>query len=404
MGKDSNFFEHRKHSLSPKLDISNPISESKLVSHTLNSVEESILLTDMQERIIYANKSFLDLYGYTLCEIIGKPITEIRATENDPNIIKQIIPTSMKEGWRGRLWNKKKNGEKFLIDLYTTVVKDDLGVPYAYLGVARNITQAVQSENRLEELIKQLEDTNKKLKESQDELLQVNSMKDKLFSIIAHDLRSPFGALISITQYLADDIEEFSKKEVKEFVQRINQSTKNVFVLLENLLHWSKIQSGNLTSNPVAFDIAYKIDDVTKLLCNIAENKNISVKNEVSADTYVYADEDMIFSVLQNLFSNAIKFTRPGGHISFAAFIKEKVVEISVHDNGIGIPEEIIPKLFDSHYHRTTPGTNEEKGSGFGLVLCNEIMNMNNGKIWVNSNTNKGSTFTFLLPRPAELQ
>ena len=151
------------------------------------------------------------------------------------------------------------------------------------------------------------------LQQSEDELKNTNATKDKFFSIIAHDLRSPFSSLLSFSEFLVEDIETLEKEETKLFAEKIHEAAQSVFALLENLLQWSRIQSGKIPYSPIGFNIAFKINQVITLLSNNAVNKKITVLNECSNNAIVYADEDMLFSVIQNLLSNAIKFTNKEG-------------------------------------------------------------------------------------------
>ncbi|MFA3783987.1 PAS domain S-box protein [Melioribacteraceae bacterium 4301-Me] len=294
---------------------------------------------------------------------------------------------------------KKKNGEIVTVLETAMAVKDQNGKIISYRGILRDITDAKKSEMQLKNLINKLAAVNEQLKESEQELKNSNASKDKFFSIIAHDLRSPFSSILSFSEFLTEDIEELSKEEIVSFANKIHEAAKNVFNLLENLLQWSRIQSGKIQFEPINFNMSHKAEEVIRLMQNNADSKNISIINDISNDSIVFADEDMIFSVLQNLLSNAIKFTRPGGTVRLTSEVKEKTIEFSIIDNGVGIKEDDIGKLFRLDVNHSTYGTNDEKGSGLGLILCKEMIEKNKGKIWVKSLVNSGTTFTFSLPR-----
>ncbi len=294
---------------------------------------------------------------------------------------------------------RKKNGEIITVLETAMVVRNEKGKITSYRGILRDITEAKKSEKQLKDLVNKLAVVNEQLQESENELKNLNASKDRFFSIIAHDLRSPFSSILSFSEFLVEDINELTKEELISFAGKINEAAKNVFVLLENLLQWSRIQSGKIQYEPINFNMFHKTNEVIYLLQNNANNKDITIENEITNDSIVFADEDMVFSVLQNLISNAIKFTKPGGVIKINSIVKEKTVEFSVRDNGVGIKEEDIHKLFRLDINHSTYGTKEEKGSGLGLILCKEMIEKNKGKIWVKSKVNAGTTFTFSLPR-----
>lgn len=294
---------------------------------------------------------------------------------------------------------KRMNGEIATVLETSMVVKNRNGDITGYRGILRDITEIKKNEERLKLLVEKFENLNLQLRKSEQELKELNAAKDKFFSIVAHDLRSPFSSLLSFSEFLVEDIEELSKEDIKSFAEKINESSKTVFTLLENLLQWSRIQTGKIPYEPTTFNIHYKINQIINLLKNNAEQKNISVTNDVPNGAVVFADEDMIFSVVQNLLSNAIKFTREGGNIVFRSSFRESDIEISVTDNGVGIKDEDIKKLFRMDSHHTTYGTKDEKGSGLGLLLCKEMVERNRGKIWVTSKTGMGTTFSFTLPK-----
>ncbi len=501
------------------------LSQSRLFLHTLNSISDCISITDMNDIIVYVNKSFTATYGYTAEELVGNHISMLRSDKNDADILKKILPQTLKDGWRGKIWNKRKNGEEFLIELYSTIVRDDNEKPLALVGVARDltdqieaeekllevhgkyrhlfreiktaiyestpdgklielnpagmellgiesteqfasinvgdafyinksdretinkevekngfvkdyelnlktlnnvvitvretstavkdksgntiayrgilrdITEAKKNEDKLKQVVEKLEMVNGQLLKSESELRNTNATKDKFFSIIAHDLRSPFSSLLSFSEFLIEDIETLEKEETKLFAEKIHEAAQSVFALLENLLQWSRIQSGKIPYNPSNFNINFKINQVIRLLANNAANKKITILNECPANSIVFADEDMLFSVIQNLLSNAIKFTNKEGTIVFRCMILEKEVKISITDNGVGVKEEDLKKLFRFDTNFTTYGTSDEKGSGLGLLLCHEMIEKNRGKITVESKIGEGTSFTFTLPK-----
>ena len=240
--------------------------------------------------------------------------------------------------------------------------------------------------------------THLKLRHTQQRLRESNASKDKFFSIIAHDLRSPFTALVGMSQYLAKGIDHIDPETAKEFLEGMHKSSKNAFNLLENLLEWSRIQTGRLPMNPQMVDVGEILEDNLSLLQVNIESKDISIENHLNESEEVWADENAVHTVLRNLLSNAIKFTPKGGTISiYSQGLKDKVA-ITVKDTGVGMDQEPLDKLFRIDHRNTTRGTDKEKGSGLGLILCKEFVERNHGSLSVESKKGAGSMFSFILP------
>ena len=237
-----------------------------------------------------------------------------------------------------------------------------------------------------------------KAEENAIQLRELNATKDKLFSIIAHDLRSPFQNILSLSDLF---IENFKRNEVEQnsaLLGMISLSARNTLVLLDNLLHWAKLQTGQINSKPEKLVLSAIIKEILAFSMTSATLKNISL-NYIQIDGIeVFANEDMLKLVLRNLISNAIKFTKPGGNINVSVITDQNVAEISVSDNGVGMKVETIKNLFNIEENSTSVGTANERGSGLGLVLCKEFVEKLNGTIWVESEFGKGSDFRFTLP------
>ncbi|MCK6605994.1 MAG: HAMP domain-containing histidine kinase [Ignavibacteriaceae bacterium] len=222
--------------------------------------------------------------------------------------------------------------------------------------------------------------------------------KDKFLSIIAHDLKSPFTGFLGFSEYLARYSNELSREEIEDFSSRMYKSAKLVFSLIENLLAWTRIQTGRMEFLPRDFNICEVAERMEKLHLPFAENKNIHISTDMPRAVNVYADEDMIETILRNLISNAIKFTGAGGDVTISIYKKEENVLAEVSDNGVGIKEESLSRLFRIDSQVLTQGTNQEEGTGLGLILCKEFAEMNKGRISVESTPGKGSRFTLILP------
>lgn len=238
----------------------------------------------------------------------------------------------------------------------------------------------------------------KALRENEMQLKEINKSKDKLFSIIAHDLKSPFTSIVGYSEILKDYSANCNQQETVNYASIINTSSKQTLQLLENLLDWARLQQGRIILRPQNLNLYELVYEVFGLTKDIAEQKGIFIQNTIPANFNVYADKDMIKIVLRNFVSNAVKFTPKGGLVVISSKLSVKEIFISVTDNGAGISAEDIGKFFDISSNFSTKGTNEEKGTGLGLSLCKEFVEMNNGKIWVKSELGKGSEFTFSLP------
>lgn len=243
-----------------------------------------------------------------------------------------------------------------------------------------------------------LEEKNQKIEQSEHELRILNAAKNKFFSIIAHDLKNPFHTVMGYSSLLSNDYESFTEMERRKFAVNIHQSTNTIFRLLQNLLEWSRSQTGSLKYTPVEIEFNLILDNSTNVLRQMAEQKNIQIKTLCTPGLKVVADPLMIEAVLRNLVNNAIKFSQGNSSIEITAEQIGDEVKICVNDAGMGISEEDIQNLFRIDSKVKHKGTNNEDGSGLGLILCKEFVDKNNGTIWVESTPGKGSSFIFTIP------
>lgn len=237
-----------------------------------------------------------------------------------------------------------------------------------------------------------------KLEKSEKQLQQANADKDKFFTIIAHDLKSPFNGLLGLTTLISENFDELPPQEMKNLLLELKNSAANVYALVEGLLSWSQIQTGKISYKKEKTDLSEISANVEKQFITSAKNKNISFKQQVEKNTFVIADKESISTVLRNLVSNALKYTNPGGNITISAKQKNNHIEVSVDDNGVGIDDTKLNKLFSISEKISEPGTGNEKGTGLGLILCKEFVEKNDGKIRAESEPGKGSRFIFTLP------
>jgi signal transduction histidine kinase len=246
-----------------------------------------------------------------------------------------------------------------------------------------------------------LEVANARVQQQNGQLQDLNATKDKFFSIISHDLKGPLNSLTSFSSLLINHTDSLSKDEIRMLAKDLDKSLKNLFALLENLLEWSRSQTGNIEFKPEVFDLNVLLEQNKGLLQTQALNKKIQIENRSAGDVAVKAHKHSVNTVVRNLISNAIKFTPEGGTITLEAVGGQNGdLMVSVKDTGVGMGPEVIQKLFRLDTKHTTKGTADEKGTGLGLILCKDFIEKNGGRIWVESTPGKGSVFYFSLPRP----
>lgn len=268
-----------------------------------------------------------------------------------------------------------------------------------------NETLALQQE-KIKERNAELLDMNRKiisqsaeLKSTNQQLAELNATKDKFFSIISHDLRSPFNAILGFSDILMQEHRNVDDDEREELINYVNKSAESAFKLLENLLTWAQSQSGNIDYLPEIFDIGNLTAEAIENLQGQADEKEIAIINEISDYSEIFADKNMISMVLRNLISNALKFTHNGGKVTVNAEIQGREMLVAVSDTGVGIPPEQLPKLFKIKENVSTVGTNDERGTGLGLLLCKEFIEQHGGRIWAESEVGEGTTFFFSIPK-----
>ncbi|MCW8849849.1 MAG: PAS domain-containing sensor histidine kinase [Melioribacteraceae bacterium] len=253
------------------------------------------------------------------------------------------------------------------------------------VGISRDVTDLKNAETKILKFAKELQ--------------YLNASKDKFFSILAHDLKNPFFSLLGFAEMLENNYEELSDDEKKDYINNIIKISKNSYQLLENLLQWARAQTGRIEYRPKEINLKTLLDDSTEFFYPIAQKKNIQIKNNVKNSTYVYADPDMMKTIIRNFITNAIKFTKNGGFVRIDSSDEKSFYKITITDFGIGMDEETIKNLFRIDVQHKSFGTSNEMGTGLGLILCKEFVEKNGGKISVKSKLGEGSKFAFTVPR-----
>jgi PAS domain S-box-containing protein len=532
----------------------------KLFEHMVESIQEIVNISDLNDNIIYVNKAFCKAYGYTENEIIGRH-TSIFWSKNTPrDMLDKIRPDTLGEGWHGEIENRRKDGTEFPIYLSTSVIRDGNNRPVAMVGISRDISeqkktelirkilyeisQAVQSTESLKELFSsiheivqelmplnnfylalkdellgvtsypyfideneqqqepgkpakvcteyvmrkgeaelinkdrfvelaaagelnlhgipaavwlgiplkvfnniigvmavqdyndplaygetekdflttvseqiaaaiykkrteyqvmaytlELQTVNELLSESEKNLKELNASKDKFFSIISHDLKGPYQGMLSILDLLIREYDNLDDDEKKDIFIKIRNNSQRTYSLLDNLLQWSRLQTGKVKCIPEKINLFKTVSGIIELFCDSANVKKIKISNLLEEEINILADPNMIQLIMRNLLSNAIKFSFPDNEIIVSAQIKGDFAEVSVQDFGVGMDIAKAQNLFRIDIQNSTLGTARETGTGLGLLLCKEMVNMQKGTIWSISEEGKGTTFTFSIPK-----
>lgn len=326
---------------------------------------------------------FLPL-NYLVAKSISEPIKSITKVANDIALDKAIPP--LKE-------NKKKWAEIVSLNNSLSIMYRKLQERISALEIVNLELEKKEENLRNQNLI-----LDQKIEERTQELNQLLKDKDRFITILAHDLKGPFGSMLGVLQLLKQNINKYDKTKIETIIFTINSSFQKIYNLLDDILFWIRAQSDKLPFEPKRLNVKKIFNDVVCLLNSMANEKKIRIELEVEDSVNVYADKDMLSTILRNLLSNAIKFTKKEGKVAITAININSTIEFSVSDNGIGMSQDIVNKLFDITQKISTEGTANEKGTGLGLLLCKELIEKHNGEINVESEVGKGSTFHFTLP------
>jgi len=358
---------------------------SQLSNEILKQLPDAILLADLNGNITKWMGSAEELLGYSADEIIGKKVSSLyKNTVRDEFEELTEKELKIKGSFTTELPLVKKNGEEMPVEAKINMFYDEIGKPVAIIGINRDIAARKKAEMEISQI--------------NTELAELNTTKDKLFSIISHDLKGPFSGFLGITEELKNNLDNLSKEEICNYSSAMHLTAQKMYELLNNLLEWSRMQTGKIEFKPETIVLYNVAQSIINLFSSSAAGKSISIKNNLSESILVKADYYMVSVIIRNLVANAIKFTEAGGEISITGINNGNMVETAVTDNGVGIEVDALDKLFavDSGY--STKGTNGEEGSGLGLVLCKNMVEKNGGTLSVISSVGKGTTFLFTLP------
>lgn len=375
------------------LRLQQEIIERKLVENEIKKLSKVFLegtnptfIEDLSGHIQEMNNEAVNFYGFSREELVGKSIKLLVPDEKHEKIdelINLCLEGKLVRDVEGLL--RKKDGSKIPVLMTLSLLTDEENNPFAISSIASDITE--------------LKNIEKELTKSKAAAESANATKDKFFKIISHDLRGPFNTIIGFSNLLNEEYDSLNDLRRKECIKHINMSSIYSFNLLENLLTWARTQTDEITINKEELNLKKLVETAISTALLLADSKNISVNNNVQPELILSIDKNTALTFIRNIVNNAIKFTHKGGSITIDSHVNEDSISLHITDTGVGISPEVIDQLFQIGKDISTNGTNNEKGTGLGLILCKEFVERNGGSITVKSEVNKGSEFIIVLPR-----
>lgn len=366
--------------------LNSDVSEAReQLQQIFNTSPDAAMVTRLEDgMIVDVNDGYSAITGYSREEMVGKSSIDVLLWKHISD--RQKVVTLLRE--KGHCENVEapfilKGGDE-ITGLMSAKIINLQGVPHI-ISITRDISERKRIDRDIEHKNKQL--------------LAMNAEKDKFLSILAHDMRSPFSSFLGLTQIMAEDLHTMEFDEIKNIAVSLNKSAVNLYRLLDDLLEWSYIQRGKLAMHPGLFPLKEKIYQITELATDYADKKGIRINYEIPPDMMVFADMHMFETIIRNLLFNAVKFTPEGGKVSIVArTTQDNLAEIRITDTGIGIPEQLMGKLFVLDQSSSRKGTTGEPSTGLGLIICKEFVERHGGQIRVESTEGTGSSFSFTIP------
>ncbi len=363
------------------------IPTAEFYSQIIDSLQDySIFTLDKELKINSWNSGSATIFGYEPDEILGKDF-DIIFTEEDKKtgIPRREIDNALKEGRAvDNRWHICKNESIFyaygLVFPLTGIDGEMLG----YVKILRDLTERKKAEDSIKNYVKELE--------------ELNTHKESVLAILSHDLRSPLSSIIGTAKYLKNNFKKMKPEALNEMLELLYNSSMDELNMLDYLVEWARIKYASEVFSPTKIELVKYINRVFDKFKEIAIVNAINLCHEIEENESVFADGKMLLSILQNIVSNALKHTKPGGKITITAKRNEDILTIEVKDNGIGMPKEIMEKLFTPQMSSLSKARAENKGAGIGLLLVKGFLERNGGEIWVESIEGKGSSFYFTLP------
>lgn len=359
--------------------------DHNLLRTIIDNIPACVYVKDLKGRKVLANRAEYELWGYDREEqILGKRDADLSdegiaaISENeDRKVLETGEPIIDKDAYT------EIDGKEYVLLVSKIPLKDSKGNIVGLVGISNDITERKKIEN--------------KLRERNEKLEKLNNMTNKIYSVVGHDLKTPLTSILGLSDLLLDDLED-AKYELKENLNIIRQSALKMSDLLGDLLNWARIQTDDLSLNKKEFSISEKVRDIIDLLAITADQKGITLQFNSEESFHVYADKQLIATIARNFITNALKFSDEGDTVQVDIYRDEKNCHLSVEDEGVGMSEEEVERLFDNRKHPQKEGTQNEWGSGIGLRLCKELAERHGGQISVESELGQGSTFTLSIP------
>jgi PAS domain S-box-containing protein len=363
------------------------IKESQLrFENIANSAPVMIWITDVNGLFIFVNNIWNEFTTRSIGEELGLNwIQDVHP--DDINYLISVYQKSIEEriSFQHQFRFKRKDNVYRWLMMNGIPRFSNVDIFLGFIGTCIDITHQKEDEDYIKKI--------------NDELENANQNKDKFFSIISHDLRSPLSGIMSLLDIIVSDYDTMDEAERKEILFEAAKTSKNTYTLMENLLEWSRVQSGHISYEPQNISLTLMLNAVKNLYYQKLKEKGISLNFDFDSEYFAFADSNMTETILRNLISNAIKFTKNFGLILVSTEILDDDVLIKIKDTGVGMDEKQIAKLFKLDETHSTVGTSGERGTGVGLLLCKELIEKQGGKIWIESFVNSGTTFYFTLPK-----
>lgn len=353
------------------------------LQRVFESMEEAVIILDTDNCLTSFNRSAKGIVGGLNYRNTGQPAAQVFS--GYPLLLKM-----MAQGHDSASRIQLAGPDGNFYNVHLSFVRNKHLKIVGKMLLLRDVTEAVHAEERLRDNARQLS--------------ELNMFKDRMFSVVAHDIRDPLAVLVNLMELLEEEIQDGSGDHDEEILHEMGQQIRNTFGLVEVLLDWFRSQREGMIFDPVTRDLAYTVRANLRLLQQRSDTKQIQIISEIPEESYIYADKEMLDLIIRNLLSNAIKFSYRGGSIRLKAERRDRHMVIAVSDTGGGISPEQAGTLLQDDYRISSSGTSGERGVGLGLTLCREFVQLNGGELWFDSVPSKGSTFYFSLPLPPEAE
>ncbi len=355
--------------------------EIAMLAHSLKSINECVSITDMEDKILFVNESFLKTYGYSENELIGKNMTIARSPNNPPELTKEILPATIRGGWKGELWNKRKDGSEFPISLSTKVINDKDGKPLGLIGVAHDITERKRAE--------------KELIESKEKAESANKLKDAFINNMSHEIRTPLNGILGLSNLIKENYARYVEKEDESLFTGIDSSSQRIIRTVDMILNYSRLQTGEFSVILKEINLLEICEHIINQNKDAAEKKNLElIFDNRCGEAKIIGDEYSITQAISNLIDNAVKYTKKG-FVRVSLFPKDNDgVLFEIKDTGIGIGDEYLEHLFEPYRQEEMGYGRSYEGVGLGLALTKKYFELNKAVLCVASKKGEGTTFT----------